>query len=100
MMVGWLVTEKLVQTKHGELMEFVTFEDATALYDATLFPATYRRFCHLLIENKAYLLTGLIEEDFGAVAFTVEELRCLTPDDLACFDATTEKAQNESGFCA
>jgi error-prone DNA polymerase len=81
-MVGWLVTEKLVQTKHGEPMEFVTFEDATALYDATFFPATYRRFCHLLIENKAYLLTGLIEEDFGAVAFTVEELRGLTPDDL------------------
>ena len=99
-MVGWLVTEKLVQTKGGEPMEFVTFEDDTALYDATLFPATYRRVCHLLTENKAYLLTGLIEEDFGAVAFTVKDLRCLSRDDFGSSERTTQEPQRGYVFDA
>ena len=38
--IGWLITEKVISTKQGEPMEFVTFEDQTALYDATLFPKT------------------------------------------------------------
>ena len=42
-MVGWLITEKSAQTKHGDPMEFATFEDLTGLYDATFFPETFRR---------------------------------------------------------
>ena len=40
-MVGWLITEKPAQTKQGEAMEFISLEDQTGLYDATLFPDTY-----------------------------------------------------------
>ena len=36
-MIGWLITEKFAETKDGLPMEFATFEDETALYDATLF---------------------------------------------------------------
>jgi error-prone DNA polymerase len=63
--IGWLVTEKIVSTKKGEPMEFLTLEDQTSLYDATLFPNTYRRYCHLLATNQAYVVTGLVEEQFG-----------------------------------
>ena len=45
-MVGWLITEKSVETKSGLAMEFITLEDHTALYDATLFPDVYRRCSH------------------------------------------------------
>jgi error-prone DNA polymerase len=76
-MIGWLVTEKLVQTKHGEPMEFITLEDLTALYDATLFPDIYRRVCHSLLPDHAYILRGQIEEEFGAITFIVQELQCL-----------------------
>jgi error-prone DNA polymerase len=76
-MVGWLVSEKLVQTKHGEPMEFVTFEDLTGLYDATLFPDIYRNVCQSLTPDRAYVLRGRIEEDFGAVTFMVVQLECL-----------------------
>ena len=75
--IGWLVTEKIVSTKKGEPMEFMTLEDQTSLYDATLFPQTYRRYCHLLATNQAYVVTGLVEEQFSTVTLTVKELRLL-----------------------
>ena len=75
--IGWLVTEKIVSTKTGEPMEFLTLEDQTGLYDATVFPATYRRYCHLLAANHAYVVTGRVERQFSTVTVTVTELRLL-----------------------
>lgn len=72
--IGWLITEKVISTKQGEPMEFVTFEDQTALYDATLFPKTYRQYCHLLAVNQPYVITGRVEEQFSTVTLTVSEL--------------------------
>jgi len=80
--IGWLVTEKIISTKKGEPMEFVTLEDQTSLYDATLFPNTYRRYCHLLATNQAYVVTGLVEEQFSTVTLTVKELRLLASRDV------------------
>jgi error-prone DNA polymerase len=78
-MVGWLITEKPVETKRGLAMEFITLEDLTALYDATLFPDVYRRCNHLLSSNRAYIIQGLVEESFGVVTLTVLDLRWLEP---------------------
>ncbi|HKT35800.1 MAG TPA: DNA polymerase III subunit alpha, partial [Nitrospira sp.] len=78
-MVGWLITEKPVETKRGLAMEFITLEDLTALYDATLFPDVYRRCSHLLSSNRAYVIQGLVEESFGVVTLTVLDLHCLEP---------------------
>jgi DNA polymerase III alpha subunit len=76
-MIGWLVTGKIVDTKDDEPMEFVSFEDTTALYETTFFPEAYRRFCHMLSYSRPYLLRGKVEEDFGSVSLTVKELRFL-----------------------
>jgi error-prone DNA polymerase len=77
-MVGWLITEKFAETKQGLPMEFATFEDTTALYDATLFPDVYRRCCHLLSTDYPFVLRGLVEEQFGVVTLTVHDLRILS----------------------
>lgn len=77
-LIGWLVTEKVITTKTGEPMEFLTLEDQTALYDAAVFPDVYRRVCHLLATNHAYIVTGRVEEQFSTVTLTVKELRLLT----------------------
>jgi DNA polymerase-3 subunit alpha/error-prone DNA polymerase len=71
---GWLITGKVVETKQGEPMEFLTFEDETGLVETTFFPETYRRFCHLLDRERPYLLSGKVEEDWGAVTLTVEQV--------------------------
>jgi error-prone DNA polymerase len=76
-MVGWLITEKSVETKRGSAMEFITLEDFTALYDATLFPDVYCRCSHLLSQNRAYVVDGLVEEAFGVVTLTVLNLHGL-----------------------
>jgi error-prone DNA polymerase len=77
-LVGWLLTEKIVSTKKGEPMDFMTLEDQTGMYDATVFPPTYREYCHLLAPNQAYVVTGLVEEHFSTVTVTVRTLRLLS----------------------
>ncbi|MEJ2135326.1 MAG: DNA polymerase III subunit alpha [Desulfofustis sp.] len=76
--IGLLLTGKIVSTKTGEAMEFLTFEDATAIIETTFFPEVYRRYAHLLSAQKAYLLRGLVEEDFGALTLTVEKVKLLS----------------------
>jgi error-prone DNA polymerase len=77
--LGWYVTSKLVHTKDDEPMEFLSFEDTTALYDATIFPDAYRRFCHLLTSTRPFLLAGRVEEDHGVHTLTVERVERLEP---------------------
>jgi len=76
-MVGWLITEKPVETKDGLTMEFITLEDVTALYDATLFPDVYRRCHQILSPDRSYIVRGLVEEEFGVVTLTVSDLELL-----------------------
>jgi DNA-directed DNA polymerase III PolC len=75
--IGWLITGKVVTTKDDEPMEFISFEDTTAIYEATFFPRVYERFCHMLSAARPYRLRGKVEEDFGAVTLTVEEVAFL-----------------------
>ena len=79
-MVGWLITGKVVETKHGEPMEFVSFEDLTGMYEATFFPEAYRKFCHLFSTDSGCVLRGLVEEEFGVPTLTVSGLELLTMD--------------------
>jgi error-prone DNA polymerase len=75
--VGWWVTGKVVTTKKDDPMEFISFEDTTALYETTFFPDAYARFCHILNRSRPYVLTGLVEEDFGVATLTVDSVRLL-----------------------
>jgi DNA polymerase-3 subunit alpha/error-prone DNA polymerase len=78
-MAGWLITGKVVHTKHGDPMEFLTFEDETGIVETTFFPEIYRRFCHIINRQRPYLLTGKVEEDWGAITLTVdrvEKIQC------------------------
>ncbi|MBM9529003.1 DNA polymerase III subunit alpha, partial [Desulfoprunum benzoelyticum] len=69
----WLLTGKLVSTRSGEAMEFLTFEDETGIVEATFFPLVYRRYAHLLQSGRAYVLAGAVDQDYGAITLTVEQ---------------------------
>ncbi len=75
--VGWLITAKLVHTKKGDPMEFLTFEDETGIVETTFFPKTYDRFCHLIDRGRPYLLGGLVEQNWGAITLTVSQVSLL-----------------------
>jgi error-prone DNA polymerase len=71
-MAGWWVTAKAVSTKHGQPMEFVTFEDTTATFETTFFPRAYDRYCRKLTRHRPYLLRGKVEEEFGVATLNVQ----------------------------
>ena len=74
---GLLITGKVVHTKHGDPMEFLTFEDDTGLIETVFFPKAYRRFCAILDRSHPFILHGKVEEDFGAITMTVNRVEAL-----------------------
>jgi error-prone DNA polymerase len=75
---GWLITGKVVHTKKGAPMEFLTFEDETGLIETTFFPAAYERFCHFIDYGRPYLLKGRVEQNWGAATLTVSHIQPLS----------------------
>ncbi len=73
-LIAWLLTGKMVSTKTGEVMEFLTFEDETGQIETTFFPEVYRNHAHMLQSGRGYLLTGMVEKDFGALTLTVDKV--------------------------
>ena len=83
---GWLITGKVVKTKKGDPMKFLTFEDETGIIETIFFPKPYALFCHMLDYGKPYLLYGKIDSDWGAVTLVVDEIRS-----ISLFDRETGK---------
>jgi len=73
-LLGWPITAKPVLTASEEPMEFVSFEDETAIFEAVLFPEAFRKFRHLLFEEGPLWITGLVENNRGAISLTIENL--------------------------
>jgi DNA-directed DNA polymerase III PolC len=76
-LMAWLLTGKLVSTRSGEVMEFLTFEDETGQVEATFFPEVYRAYAHMLRSGRGYILAGLVEADYGALTLTVDRTTAL-----------------------
>jgi len=74
---GWLLTGKVISTRTGDVMEFLTFEDETGIIETTFFPGTYKRYAHLLSSGKPYLLKGIVDSDYGAATLTVERVEVM-----------------------
>ena len=74
---GLLITGKVVHTKHGDPMEFMTFEDHTGLIETIFFPKAYRCFCAIIDRSRPFILHGKVEEDFGAITMTVNRVEAL-----------------------
>jgi DNA-directed DNA polymerase III PolC len=94
-LIGWLLTEKIVSTKKGDPMEFMTLEDQTGMYDATVFPQTYQKYCHLLTPKQGYMITGLVEEHFSTVTVTVRTLRLLSTQDIEASSDPVEEVSTQ-----
>jgi len=76
-LAGWLITGKTVQTKKGEAMKFITFEDETGILETVFFPKVYDKYIGILESHKPYFVRGKVEVEFGAVTLNVESLRAL-----------------------
>ncbi len=73
-LVGWPVTQKEVLTAGGLMMDFVSLEDETALYETVLFPEAYARLRSLLFEARPLVVRGIVCDDQGALSVEVRSL--------------------------
>jgi len=76
-LIGWPITQKEVFTSGGLLMDFVSLEDETALYETVLFPEAYTRWRHMLFAPQPLIVSGLVCDDQGAISVEVSELAAL-----------------------
>ena len=77
-LLGWLVTAKRTKTARGEYMKFLTLEDESDIFEATLFPLIYHRFGSLIDGRGPYLVTGLVENDNRHITVTVSSVATIT----------------------
>ncbi len=70
--VGWLITGKVVKTKKGDPMKFLTFEDETGIVETVFFPKPYALFCHMLDYGRPYVLSGKVDANWGAITLVVD----------------------------
>jgi DNA polymerase-3 subunit alpha/error-prone DNA polymerase len=71
---GWCITAKTVSTKHGDAMEFVTFEDETGTFETVFFPDIYKTAAPYLTRYTAFLLYGTVTQEFGVAVLEVKRI--------------------------
>jgi DNA-directed DNA polymerase III PolC len=71
---GWLVTAKVVTTRHRDPMEFVTLEDRSGLIECTVFPEIYRRRARVLHAPRPLVITGRVEQEYGVCSLIAERI--------------------------
>lgn len=74
-LLGFPVTKKSAQTKKGESMAFYSFEDQHSIYDVTMFPKTYERYKHFIIDETPCFLNGLVESEFDVETVTINWIK-------------------------
>jgi DNA polymerase III alpha subunit len=77
-MRGLAISSKRIPVRKGRgWMKFLSLEDLTGTFEATLFPAVYARYAEATLGPGPYLLEGRVELDHGVPALTVEHLEPL-----------------------
>lgn len=76
-LAGWPITRKEIWTKDGLAMNFISYEDETAIYETVLFPETYERYRNMLFDLRAFIVCGVVKNDQGAICVEIE--RIMTP---------------------
>lgn len=82
---GWMIAGKIVQTK-GEKrqpMKFLSLEDETATFEATLFPKTYARYAPLTLGAGPLLIYGRVEDDLGALTVVADKIEACLPKETS-----------------
>jgi len=74
---GTLITAKTVPTKHNELMQFISFEDETAIFETVFFPKVYKRHALRLSHQKPYILYGKVASEFSVISLNVYDIEAV-----------------------
>ena len=84
-LAGVVATARHTETVHGQTMQFVTLEDEDGLSEVTLFPGICPPVAYLHLGP--YLVTGLVEEQYGVVTIRAYTFRLAEGNPTAHFAA-------------
>jgi len=73
-MIGILDTTRGTLTKNDELMQFLTLEDETGVFEVTLFPKLYRKVRRRLTDGGPYLVEGKVDEQYDSISVTAQRV--------------------------
>ncbi len=76
---GVLFAERRARTKDGQFMKFISLEDEWGVVEAVLLPDAYQRLGGRLTTRGPYLVTGTVEDHYGAVSLLVSDVAALAP---------------------
>ncbi|MCK5205965.1 MAG: DNA polymerase III subunit alpha, partial [Desulfobacterales bacterium] len=71
---GLIRNTKIIKTKRGDLMAFVTIEDLHGAVEATVFSRVYAGVSELLVEDKSVLIQGQVQKDEQSVKILAEKV--------------------------
>jgi len=71
---GLIRSTKVIKTKRGDLMAFVTIEDLHGAVEATVFSRVYTSVSDLLVEDNAIFIQGQVQKDEQSVKILVEKV--------------------------
>jgi DNA polymerase-3 subunit alpha len=71
---GLIRSTKIIKTKRGDLMAFVTIEDLHGTVEATVFSRVYATVTDLLIEDNPVLIQGQVQKDEQSVKILAEKV--------------------------
>jgi len=73
--IGGIIRQiKVIKTKRGDLMAFVTIEDMHGSVEATIFSSLYERVTELLVEDRPIFVEGQVQKDEQALKILAETL--------------------------
>ena len=74
-MIGWAYAHKRITTRaRRETMLFLSLEDLTGTFEATLFPRVYRRYAPILRGHGPFRIEGRVEEDHGVATLVARRV--------------------------
>ena len=76
-LVGWVIAQRRAVTRKREYMEFLTLEDLTGTFEATLFPREYERLGALIGMSRILRVTGLVSDRAGGISLIASDLEPL-----------------------
>jgi DNA polymerase III alpha subunit len=76
---GVLEAQRTTRTDRGQTMMFLTLDDEHGLFEAALFPDALRRTRAPFDRYGPYLLTGTVEDQYGAVTITAGRVELAFP---------------------
>ncbi len=79
---GQVQSMRQITTSKGDAMAFMTLEDLKGLADLVLFPKTFQAYRHMLIEDKAIVVKGRVDDRNDRQNVIVQEIHDLSDWEL------------------